>query len=81
MPTQSVCINGVLSEPISFGYRQGSVLGSLLFIIYINDLPLAVQGYSVEVYADDTLQGSILQACQSVKFKTIMSYAGFTLIF
>ena len=57
MRTQSVFINGVLSEPqpISFGVPQGSLLGPLLFIIYVNDLPLAVHGCCVELYADDTL--------------------------
>ena len=49
-------VNGVDSktENIEVGVPQGSCLGPLLFLVYINDLPKAVYNSTTSMYADDT---------------------------
>jgi len=54
--TQCVSINGAKSEnmKVSCGVPQGSILGPLLFIIYINDMHKALNKSTVHHFADDT---------------------------
>ena len=53
--TQVVKVNGSLSEsaPVLSGIPQGSVPDPLLFVLYINDLPEAINSDSF-LFADDT---------------------------
>ena len=55
---QTTIINGISSplEQVTYGTAQGSILGPLIFILYVNDIFSSIdQDNSAFMYADDTL--------------------------
>lgn len=52
---QAACIEGVVSNflPMSRGIPQGSVLGPVLFLLFVNDMPDSIKFMLPHLFADD----------------------------
>ena len=66
---QQVTIDNTKSDfkPISCGVPQGSILGPLLFLLFINDLPLYTNNVFTDLYADDTTLYDIQDSIEQIE--------------
>ena len=54
---QRIVINGLFSDwaSVTSGVPQGTVLGPLLFLLYVNDLDCVIKHSTIRLFADDVL--------------------------
>ena len=66
--TQKIGIGNNISnhEHVKQGVPQGSIFGTLLFILFINDLPLENIKCNIDMYADDEIERSLNEDLNTV---------------
>jgi hypothetical protein len=76
-PYQRVAVNGENSnwEEVTSGIPQGSVLGPLLFVVYINDLPDHVDSEAY-LFAEDTKIFRIITGENDHNFRHLLQLSG-----
>ena len=74
---QCCSVNGVSSgfRNIIFGVTQGSLLGPLPFIVYMNDLPSAAKDLNITMFADDISFNQEIKAASDIKDNLVPAFA------
>ena len=70
---QSCKVNNHTSrlKEITLGVLQGSILGPLLFIVFMNDLPHCVENADVTMHADDTSATTVIRDLSDITSQVI----------
>ena len=61
------------SKPISVGVPQGSHLGPVLFVVFINDLPSHTKPVATELFADDALLHQLHPRCEELSLMPLQN--------
>ncbi len=72
--TQNVKTEGTVSEsvPITCGVSQGSIVGPLLFLRYVNDMPVSVKS-KLLLYGDDSLYLCVIEILELYQIPSLKS--------
>ena len=81
--SQSESLDGQLSDPlpVNIGVHQGSILGLLLFLQYLNYLPTVTESCNINVFADDIEIGYTAKQGCSTQYTGILMLTHLVLMY